>query len=94
MHKKDLENPEENCENDMENMEENSDKVWTIWKKGKLKSGFQDRGVHLEKLRRAEGGAKILGYFVWKITILRQKILFFSILGGRAPGAPPWIRPW
>jgi hypothetical protein len=26
---------------------------------------------------------------VWKITILRQKILFFPILGGRAPGAPP-----
>jgi hypothetical protein len=23
-----------------------------------------------------------LGYFVWKITILRQKIIFFSILGG------------
>ena len=26
MHKKDLGNSEENCENDMENMEENSDK--------------------------------------------------------------------
>jgi hypothetical protein len=25
---------------------------------------------------------KYLGYFVWKITILRQKILFFPILGG------------
>ena len=36
----------------------------------------------------AEGGTKILGYFVWKITILRQKIIFSSILGGRAPGAP------
>jgi hypothetical protein len=34
---------------------------------------------------------KFLGYFVWKITILRQKILFFSILGGRAPGAPPLL---
>jgi hypothetical protein len=49
-------------------------------------------------LRRAEGGAKILGYFVWKITILRKKkIIFFPILGGgRVPGAypPPWIRPW
>jgi hypothetical protein len=31
---------------------------------------------------------KLLGYFVWKITILRQKIIFFPILGGRAPGAP------
>jgi hypothetical protein len=31
------------------------------------------------------------GYFVWKITILRQKIIFFPILGGRP--LPPWIRP-
>jgi hypothetical protein len=31
-----------------------------------------------------------LGYFVWKITILRQKIIYFPILGG---GPPPWIRP-
>jgi hypothetical protein len=29
-----------------------------------------------------------LGYFMWKITILRQKNIFFPILGGRAPGAP------
>jgi hypothetical protein len=36
---------------------------------------------------------KILGYFVWKITILRQKIIFFPILGGRAPGAPPLDPP-
>jgi hypothetical protein len=27
-----------------------------------------------------------LGYFVWKITILRQKIIFFPILGGAAIG--------
>jgi hypothetical protein len=26
---------------------------------------------------------KFLGYFVWKITILRQKIIFFPILEGR-----------
>ena len=72
--------------------------------------GFQVRGAHLKKLRRAEGGAKFfggisceklrfyakksyffqlprearkfLGYFVWKITILRQKIIFIPILGG------------
>jgi hypothetical protein len=32
----------------------------------------------------------MLGYFVWKITILRQKIIFFPILGGaRAGCAPP-----
>jgi hypothetical protein len=30
---------------------------------------------------------KCLGYFVWKITILRQKIIFLC-----AP--PPWIRLW
>ena len=33
---------------------------------------------------------------MWKITILRQKILFFPILGGGggggAPVAPPWLR--
>jgi hypothetical protein len=38
---------------------------------------------------------KFLEYFVWKITILHQKIIFFPILGGHPPGAPPpWIRPW
>jgi hypothetical protein len=26
---------------------------------------------------------KLLGYFVWKITIIRQKIIFFSNCGGR-----------
>ena len=32
----------------------------------------------------------LLGYFVWKITILRQKIIFFTILGGGRTGyAPP-----
>jgi hypothetical protein len=34
----------------------------------------------------------MLGYFVWKITILRQKIIFFPILGG-APGTPPPLDP-
>ena len=28
---------------------------------------------------------KFLGYFVWKITILRKQIIFFPILGGCAP---------
>jgi hypothetical protein len=33
---------------------------------------------------------KYLGYFVWKITILRQKILFFPNLGGaRRVGPSP-----
>jgi hypothetical protein len=35
----------------------------------------------------------LLGYFMWKITILRQQILFFPILGGGAPGAPPLDPP-
>jgi hypothetical protein len=35
-------------------------------------------------MRRAEGARKMLGYFVWKITILRQKILFFPIAEGGA----------
>jgi hypothetical protein len=45
------------------------------------------------------GRTKFLGYFMWKITILRQKNLIFSNFRGgarrgRAPGAhPPWIRP-
>jgi hypothetical protein len=53
--------------------------------------GFQVRGAHLKKLWRT-----FLGYFVWKTTILRQKIIFFPILGGGAhrvrslpPGAAP-----
>ena len=33
----------------------------------------------------AEGGAKILGYFVWKITILRQKNHIFSNFRVRPP---------
>jgi hypothetical protein len=42
--------------------------------------GFQVRGAHLKKLRLAEGGAKMFGVFrVKKITILRQKIIFFPI---------------
>ena len=38
----------------------------------------------------------MLGYFVWKITILRQKTYVFPILGGGggAPGAPPPPPPW
>ena len=47
--------------------------------------GFQVRGgggggAHVKRLRRAE-------YFVWKITILRKKIIFFPILGGGGGGA-------
>ena len=45
-------------------------------------------GAHLKKMRWAEGGAKILGYFVWKITILRQKNNIFSNFRGAAPPPP------
>jgi hypothetical protein len=51
--------------------------------------GFQVRGGALKKI-----GANIFGYFVWKITILRQKINFFPILGcARAEYAPPPLDP-
>ena len=58
--------------------------------------GFQVRegGGHLKKLRRAEGGAKMFGVFRVKNHDFTQKIIFFPILGGHAPGASPWIRPW
>jgi hypothetical protein len=35
--------------------------------------GFQVRGAHLKKLRRAEGGTKILGVFRVKIHDFTQK---------------------
>ena len=49
--------------------------------------GFQVRGAHLNKLRRAEGGGKILGVFRLKNhDFTPKKIIFFPILGGG--GAP------
>jgi hypothetical protein len=52
--------------------------------------GFQVRGGRTSNIcAERKEARKFLGYFVWKITILRQKILFFPILGGRVPGAPP-----
>ena len=56
------------------------------------KSRFYAKKSYFFQLRRE--ARKYLGYFVWKITILRQKIIFFPISGGgwgvaRAPGAPP-----
>jgi hypothetical protein len=50
----------------------------------------------LKKIATSGGRLEnVLGYFVWKITILRQNFLFFPILGGggRTGGVPPWIRP-
>jgi hypothetical protein len=42
---------------------------------------------HFFQLRRE--ARNIFGYFMWKITILRQKIIFFPILGGHPPLDPP-----
>jgi hypothetical protein len=51
----------------------------------------------LKKIATSGGRLEnVLGYFVWKITILRQKFLFFPILGGgggRTGCVPHWIRP-
>jgi hypothetical protein len=44
--------------------------------------GFQVRGVHLKKLRRTEGGAKMFGVFRVKNHDFTKKIIFFR------------IRPW
>ena len=56
------------------------DSIWTQ-NKNRIQGRIQDfklgGGAHLKKLRRAEGGAKFLGYFMWKITILRQKKSYF-----------------
>jgi len=55
---------------------------------------FKLGGAHLKKLRRAEEGGKLFGYFVWKSTILRQKIIFFSnFMGGARQVRPPLNPP-
>jgi hypothetical protein len=57
--------------------------------------GFQVRGAHLKKLRRAEGGAKNVGVFRVKNHDCTPKNHIFLILGGvgSAPGAPPLDPP-
>ena len=56
--------------------------------------GFQVRGgAHLKKSRRVELGAKILGYFVWKITISRKKNHIFSNFRGGRRVHPPGSAP-
>ena len=47
--------------------------------------GFQVRGAHLKKLRRAEGGAKIFGVFRVKNHDFTPKDHIFPILGGGGP---------
>ena len=53
-------------------------------------------GALKKKCAERREARKILGCFVWKITILCQKIIFFPILGGgaRRVRPSPWIRPW
>ena len=51
--------------------------------------GFQVEGGDLKKLRRAEGGAKIVGVFRVKNHDFTPKNHIFSNFRGRAPGAPP-----
>jgi hypothetical protein len=58
--------------------------------------GFQVRGAHLKKLRRAEGGAKIVGVYRVKNQDFTPKNLIISNCGGARAGCappPPWIRP-
>ena len=47
---------------------------------------FQGR---IQDFKLGRGRGHFLGYFVWKITILRKKIIFFPILGGGGAGCPP-----
>ena len=58
---------------------------------GSLQGRIQDfklgGGGHIKNCADRRDARTFLGYFVWKITILRQKIILFPILGG-APGAP------
>ena len=58
--------------------------------------GFQVRGgggggAHLNKLHRAEGGAKIWGISCEKSRFYAKKIIFFPILG--PPPPPPVSAP-
>jgi hypothetical protein len=55
---------------------------------------FKLGGRTIKNCAERREARKFWGYFVWKITILRQKIIFFPILGGYAHWVcPPWIHP-
>ena len=54
--------------------------------------GFQVRGAHLKKLRRAEGGAKFFWVFRVKNHDFTPKNQIFS--NSRGEGAPPGSTPW
>jgi hypothetical protein len=52
--------------------------------------GFQVRGAHLKKLRRAEGGAKIVGVFrVKNHDFTPKKHIFSNFRGGARRVRPP-----
>jgi hypothetical protein len=56
---------------------------------------FKLEGAHLEKLRRAEGGAKIVGVFrVKNHDFTPKNHIFSNFRGGARRVRPPWIRPW
>ena len=55
--------------------------------------GFQVRGAHLKKLRRAEGGAKIFGVFRVKNHDFTPKNLIFSNFRGDARRVRPPLDP-
>ena len=60
------------------------------WRTTGADPGFQVRGAHLNKLRRAEGGAKMFGVFrVKNHDFTPKNHIFSNFRGGRAPGAPP-----
>ena len=53
-------------------------------------SGFQVRGAHLKKLRRADGGAKFVGVFRMKNHDFTPKNhIFYNFRGGASRGRPP-----
>jgi hypothetical protein len=55
--------------------------------------GFQARGAHLIKLRRAKGGAKIFGVFRVKNHDFTPKNHIYPNFRGACAGCPPCIRP-
>ena len=56
--------------------------------------GFQVRGAHLKKLRRAEGGAKIVGVFrVKNHDFTPKKHIFSNFRGGGGAGYAPPLDP-
>ena len=66
--------------------------VENCWDISCEKLRFYAKKSYFFQLRRE--ARKCLGYFVWKITILRQKIIFFSNFRGARPLDPPLVILW